>query len=86
MIKNICSLFERGKLCGKLHGEVQRTKHAELGSLKMSKLKANYNNLLSHLNFEKSVNAKIVKRSGNCCFKVEVFFLWKKVCFGFVRF
>ena len=74
MIKNICSLFERGKLCSKLHGEVQRTKHAELDSLKISKLKANYDNLLSHLNFEKSVNVKIMKRSGNCCFKLEVFF------------
>ena len=85
MIKNIYSLFERGKLCSKLHSEVQRTKHAELDSLKMPKLKANYDNLLSHLNFEKSVNGKIMKRSGNCYFKVEVFFV-KKVCFDFVRF
>ena len=77
MIKNICSLFERGKLCCKLHGEIQRTKHAGLDSLKMSKLKANYDNLLWHLNFEKSVNAKIMKRSGNCCFKMEVFFCEK---------
>ena len=86
MIKDICSLFEILKLCRKLQGEVQTTKHAELDSLKMSKLKANYYNLLSHLNFEKSINAKIMKRSGNCCFKVEGFFCEKKVCFGFVRF
>ena len=85
MVKDNCSLFEIWKVCCKLYGEVQRTKHAELDSLKMSKLKANYDNLLSHLNFEKSVNAKIMKRSGNCCFKVEGFFV-KKVCFGFVRF
>ena len=52
----------------------------------MSKLKANYDNLLSDLNFEKSVNVKIMKRSGNCCFKVVGFFFVKKVCFGFVRF
>ena len=43
----------------------------------MSKLKVNYDNLLSHLNFEKSVNIKIMKRSGNCCFKVEGFFCEK---------
>ena len=77
MVKDNCSLFEIWKLCCKLHGEVQRTKHAELDSLKMSKLKANYDNLLSYLNFEKSVNAKIMKRSGNCCFKVEGFFCEK---------
>ena len=52
MIKYICTLFEIWKLCSKLQGEVQRTKDAELDSLKISKLKANYDNLLSHLNFK----------------------------------